>query len=48
VIRQALENAWMESHPLTMVGAATTEMGDAAAGHADADAGDCQDGVCRI
>jgi predicted DsbA family dithiol-disulfide isomerase len=48
VIRQALENAWMESHPLTMVGAATTGMGDAAAGPADADAGNCEDGVCRV
>jgi predicted DsbA family dithiol-disulfide isomerase len=38
VIRQALENAWMESHPLTMVGAADT-MGDA---------GQCEDGVCRV
>jgi predicted DsbA family dithiol-disulfide isomerase len=41
VIRQSLENAWMESHPLTMVGAAPA----AADGSDDAN---CADGVCRV
>jgi predicted DsbA family dithiol-disulfide isomerase len=41
VIRQALENAWMESHPLTMVGAAPAD--------ADGSADDaCADGVCQV
>jgi predicted DsbA family dithiol-disulfide isomerase len=43
-IRQALENAWMESHPLTMVAAAQNTAADA-----DDAAGDnCADGVCRV
>lgn len=42
VIRQSLENAWLESHPLTMVGAQAT------AGTDDADGDNCADGVCRV
>lgn len=42
VIRQALENAWMESHPLTMVGA--TPAAAAASGDGDS----CADGVCQV
>ncbi len=42
VIRQALENAWMESHPLTMVGATP------AAADAAGDGDSCADGVCQV
>jgi predicted DsbA family dithiol-disulfide isomerase len=39
VIRQALDSAWLESHPLTMVGAPTD---------GDVDDPACADGVCRV
>lgn len=42
VIRQALENAWMESHPLSMVGTASGDPG------ADDATGNCEDGVCHV
>lgn len=45
VIRQSLENAWLESHPLTMVGVpALTDPG--ATESADGD--NCADGVCQV
>ncbi|MEO7126466.1 MAG: DsbA family oxidoreductase [Nakamurella sp.] len=48
-LEQALENAWMESHPLTMVGAQQSGTAPADAGRADTDAaGSCEDGVCRV
>jgi predicted DsbA family dithiol-disulfide isomerase len=45
VLGQALENAWMESHPLTMVSAAPAGGADA---EVDSGAGECADGVCRV
>lgn len=46
-LRQALEQAWMESNPLTMVGAPAGGAHDTA----DPEAGDadsCADGTCRV
>ena len=44
----ALEQAWQDSHPLVMVGAAGADAADAPEGDASADSGACGPGGCSV